>query len=100
MNDALAADFMAPIHAREQRIAALDAEITNKQKELAAIESEAAVARKALNELSEQRSEMQGAVNANRALLSKSQADLANVQAAFETLRKKVQSLPTIARAS
>jgi len=94
-SDNLASDFMAPIHAREQRLAQLDRQITDKQKELAAIEGECAVARKAMNELSEQRTALQGAVNSNRALLSKSQADLANAQAMFEALRQKVQSLPT-----
>jgi len=96
----LAEDFMAPIRAREQRLAELDALITNKEKELAVLEGECAVARKAMNDLGGQRVELQAAVNANRALLSKTQVDLANCQAMFEALRKKVATLPTTRMAS
>jgi len=96
MGDNLADDFMKPIHEREARLADLDRQIAEKEKELAIIEGEAATARCAMNDLGQQRVELQAAVNANKALLSKTQADLANCQAAFETLRKKVQSLPTL----
>ena len=85
---------MAPIRAREQKLGELDALITNKKRELAALEGECNVARQAMNDLGSQRVELQNAVNANRALLSKSQADLANATAMFDALRKKVQSLP------
>jgi septal ring factor EnvC (AmiA/AmiB activator) len=93
MTDALAEDFMAPVRAREQKLAQLDAEITGKQKELAALQGECAIARKAMNELGEQRIELQGAVNSQRALLSQSQAALAKAHADFDALRKKVASL-------
>lgn len=91
----LAEDFMAPVKAREARLGELDAQITNKQRELVALESECGVARKAMNDLGGQRAELQAAVSANRALLSKTQADLANCQAMFEALRQKVATLPT-----
>jgi len=100
MSDNLAEDFMAPIRAREQKLAELDAEIAGKEKELAALQSECAVARKAMNELGEQRIALQEAVNANRASLSKSQSDLANCQAMFEALRHQVATLPTTRMAS
>jgi len=93
MND-LAEDFMAPVRAREQRLADLNRQIVEKEKELAALEGECAVARKAMNDLGEQRVELQMAVNSQRALLSKSQADLADATAMFNALRQKVQSLP------
>jgi chromosome segregation ATPase len=95
MTNALAEDFMKPVREREVKLAELDAQIAAKEKELAIITGECATARAAMNDLGAQRVELQAAVNANRALLSKSQADLANVTALFETLRKKVQSLPT-----
>ena len=87
----LADDFMAR---REAKLAELGRLIVEKEKQLAALEGECNVARSAMNELGSQRVELQNAVNANRALLSKSQADLANVQAMFQALRQKVQSLP------
>jgi hypothetical protein len=93
MNDALAEDFMAPIHAREARLADLNRLIAEKEKELAAIEGQCVIARKAMNDLGEARVELQIAVNAQRALLSKSQSDLAKAQADFDALRKKVASL-------
>ena len=96
----LADDFMAPVRAREQKLAQLDVEITGKEKELAAIEGQCAVARKAMSDLSDERSALQAAVNENRATLSKTQADLANCQAMFEALRRKVQALPIIRAAS
>jgi predicted nucleic acid-binding Zn-ribbon protein len=96
----LAEDFMAPIRAREQKLSELDVAITNKSKELAALEGECNVARQAMNDLGSQRVELQNAVNANRALLSKSQSDLASVQAMYEALRRKVQSLPITTRAA
>ena len=95
MND-LAEDFMAPVHAREQKLAQLNAQITDKQKELAALENECAVARKAMNDLGSQRVELQAAVNSQRALLSQSQQALAKAQADFDALRAKVASLPTV----
>ena len=94
MND-LAEDFMAPVRAREQRLAQLDAEIAAKEKELALVQHECVVARKAMNDLGDQRVALQVAVNSNRALLSQSQSDLAATQALFDALRKKVASLPT-----
>jgi predicted nucleic acid-binding Zn-ribbon protein len=94
MND-LAEDFMAPVRAREQRLADLNRQIVEKEKELAALEGECAVARKAMNDLGDQRVALQVAVNSNRALLSQSQSDLAATQALFDALRKKVASLPT-----
>jgi len=100
MTDNLAEDFMKPVHDREAKIGVLDALITEKKNELAALESECAVARKAMSDLADERSNLQGAVNANRALLTKTQTDLANCQAMFETLRRKVQSLPITTRAA
>jgi len=94
MND-LAEDFMAPVRAREQRLADLNRQIVEKEKEFAALEGECAVARKAMNDLGDQRVALQVAVNSNRALLSQSQSDLAATQALFDALRKKVASLPT-----
>jgi septal ring factor EnvC (AmiA/AmiB activator) len=94
MNDALADDFMKPVRDREARLAQLDAEITAKEKELAVLEGECAVARKAMNDLGSQRVELQAAVNANKATLTKSQNDLADATAMFEALRKKVASIP------
>jgi len=94
MNDALAEDFMAPIHAREARLADLNRQIAEKEKELAAIESQCVIARKAMNELGEARVELQIAVNAQRALLSKSQSDLAKAQSDFNELKQKVAALP------
>jgi hypothetical protein len=47
MND-LAEDFMAPIHAREARLADLNRQIAEKEKELAAIEGQCVIARKAM----------------------------------------------------
>ena len=94
MNDALAEDFMAPIHAREARLADLNRVIAEKEKELAAIESQCVIARKAMNELGEARVELQIAVNAQRALLSQSQQELAKARADFDELRKKVAGLP------
>jgi chromosome segregation ATPase len=91
----LAEDFMAPIHAREQKLAELDAQIANKQRELATLEGECAVARQAMNDLAGQRNELQAAVNTHRALLAQSQSDLSKAQGMFEALRKKVASLPT-----
>jgi chromosome segregation ATPase len=94
MSGDLADDFMAPVRAREAKLADLNRQIGEKEKELAALEGECAVARKAMNDLGEQRVALQGAVNSNRALLSKTQSELANCQAMFETLRKKVAGLP------
>jgi chromosome segregation ATPase len=93
MND-LAADFMAPIREREAKLAELDAQIAAIEKELAIIQGECATARQAMNDLGSQRVELQAAVNANKALLTKSQNDLANATAMFEALKKKVASLP------
>jgi septal ring factor EnvC (AmiA/AmiB activator) len=94
MNDALADNFMAPLREAQARLEAVNAEIANKRKELAALEGECAVARKAMNDLGEQRIELQRAVNSQRTLLSQSQADLTNATAMFEALRKKVASIP------
>jgi len=93
MNDALAEDFMAPIHAREARLADLNRQIAEKEKELAALESQCVVTRKAMNELGEAHVELQIAVNAQRVLLSKSQAELAKATADFDELKKRVASL-------
>jgi septal ring factor EnvC (AmiA/AmiB activator) len=93
MNDALAEDFMRPLREAQARLGQLKDEIANKRRELNALEGECAVARKAMNELGKQRIELQSAVNSNRALLSKSQSDLARAQSDFEALRKKVASL-------
>jgi hypothetical protein len=98
MNDALAEDFLAPVRAREQKLAELDRAIVEKEKELAAIDGQCAASRKAMNDLGQQHVDLQMAVNAQRALLSKSQADLANATAMFEALRKKVAALPTTNR--
>jgi chromosome segregation ATPase len=99
MNDALAEDFMRPLREAQARLLAIEAEITNKRKELAALEGECAVARRAMNDLGEQRVELQGAVNSQRALLSQSQQALAKAQADFDELKKKVAALPIIKRA-
>jgi chromosome segregation ATPase len=90
----LADDFMAPVRAREQRLAELDRLISERERELAVLEGECATARKAMNDLGSQRVELQAAVNANKALLSQSQSDLAGAQAMFDALRKKVAALP------
>jgi predicted nucleic acid-binding Zn-ribbon protein len=90
-------ELLEELQAIEARVGTID-DLTNKieekRKELAALEGECNVARAAMNDLGSQRVELQNAVNANRALLSKSQADLANATAMFDALRKKVQSLP------
>ena len=93
MNDALAEDFMAPVRTREARLADLNRQIAEKEKELAALESQCVVTRKAMNELGEAHVELQIAVNAQRVLLSKSQAELAKATADFDELKKRVASL-------
>jgi chromosome segregation ATPase len=92
----LADDFMKPVREREAKLAELNRLIMEKEKELAALEGECSVARKAMNDLGEQRVALQSAVNANRSALTQSQNDLAEAKAMFETLRRKVQSLPVM----
>ena len=90
-------ELLEELQAIEARVGTID-DLTNKIEEqrkiLAALNSEREVVQQAVRDLQDQRVELQTAVNANRALLSKSQAELASVTAMYEALRQKVQSLP------
>jgi len=90
-------ELLEELQAIEARVGTID-DLTNKideqRKILAALESEREVAQRAVRDLQDERSKLQAAVNENRAALAKSQSDLAATTAAFEALRRKVQSLP------
>jgi chromosome segregation ATPase len=99
MNDSLADDFMAPVRAREQRLAQLDALISERERELTTIQHEIGIARKAMNDLGAERVAYQSAVNAAKVELVRTQNALAEAKGAYDELKKKVAALPTMRRA-
>jgi chromosome segregation ATPase len=91
--DDIAQDLVAPVKALNTRLAQLKAEIADKQRELAALQTECAVARKAMNELGDQRVELQAAVNGAKAELVRVQNAQASAQGAYDETKRKILKL-------